>query len=118
MKMETSGKIKYGIWGLIVGPVVVMIVGFGWGGWTIASTTEKIAAQAVIDNQAAICIAQFKNQANYEEKLAEFGKVDDWKKDDYIHEGGWDKMPGQEKADSNVCQPCADGVKLLIKTKS
>ena len=50
MKMETSGKIKYGIWGLIVGPVVVMIIGFGWGGWTIASTTEKIAAQAVIDN--------------------------------------------------------------------
>ena len=95
-----------------------MIVGFAWGGWTTAGTTEKIASKAVVDSEAAICIAQFKNQANYEESLSEFEKVDDWKKDDYIQEGGWDKMPGQEKANPNVCQPCADGIKLLIKTKS
>ena len=118
MKMETSGKIKYGIWGLVVGAVVVMFVGFAFGGWTTEGTTNKIAAKAVIDSQAAICVAQFKNQANYAEKLIEFGNVDDWKKDEYIQKGGWDIMPGQEKADSNVCQPCADGVKLLIKTKS
>jgi dienelactone hydrolase len=95
-----------------------MIVGFSWGGWTTASTTDKIAAQAVLDSQAAICVAQFKNQANYAESLSEFEKVDDYKKDEYIQKGGWDKMPGQEKADSNVCQPCANGVRLLIKKKS
>ena len=118
MTTETSGKIKYGIWGLIVGAVVVMIVGFALGGWTTASSTEKKAAQAVLDSQTAICVAQFKNQANYENSLVEFGSVDNWKRDEYIHKGGWDKMPGQEKADSNVCQPCADAVELLIKTKS
>ena len=31
MKTETAGKIKYGVWGLIVGAVIAMIIGFAWG---------------------------------------------------------------------------------------
>ena len=33
MKPETEGKVKYGVWGLIVGAVIAMIIGFAWGGW-------------------------------------------------------------------------------------
>ena len=32
MKPETEGKIKYGVWGLVVGAVIAMIIGFAWGG--------------------------------------------------------------------------------------
>ena len=32
MKPETAGKLKYGGWGVIVGAVIVMIIGFAWGG--------------------------------------------------------------------------------------
>ena len=32
MKPETAGKIKFGVWGLIVGAVIAMIIGFAWGG--------------------------------------------------------------------------------------
>jgi hypothetical protein len=28
---------------------------------------------------------------------------------------GWDKMPGQEKADYAVARTCADGLEVLIK---
>jgi hypothetical protein len=28
MKPETAGKVKYGIWGLIVGAIIAMIIGF------------------------------------------------------------------------------------------
>ena len=31
MKPETEGKIKYGIWGLVVGAIISMIIGFGCG---------------------------------------------------------------------------------------
>ena len=48
MKTETQGKIKYGVWGLIVGTVITMIIGFGWGGWTTAATTQKISDEAVL----------------------------------------------------------------------
>ena len=28
MKPETAGKLKFGVWGLIVGAVIAMIIGF------------------------------------------------------------------------------------------
>ena len=31
MKPETAGKVKFGVWGLIVGAVIAMIIGFAGG---------------------------------------------------------------------------------------
>ena len=31
MKEESASKIKYGVWGIIVGAIIVMITGFAWG---------------------------------------------------------------------------------------
>ena len=31
MERETEKKLKYGAWGLIVGAVITMIIGFAWG---------------------------------------------------------------------------------------
>ena len=115
MKTETAGKIKYGVWSLIAGAVIAMIIGFGWGGWTTAATTQKISAEAVLASQAAICVAQFVNGPNHEAKLKELGELDSWKRYEFIEKGGWDKMPGQEKADYMVARACADGLDLLIK---
>ena len=115
MKAETSGKIKYGIWSLILGAVVAMIVGFGWGGWSTAATTQKVSEEAVLASQAAICVAQFVKQPNHEEKLKELGKVSNWDRNSFIEKGGWDKMPGQEKADYGVSRACVDGLELLIE---
>jgi hypothetical protein len=67
VKPESAGKIKYGVWGLIVGAVIVMIIGFAWGGWTTSGTTKTKTAEAVLASQAAICVAQFMNQPNHEE---------------------------------------------------
>ena len=39
MKPETAAKMKYGVWGLICGAVIAMIIGFAWGGWTTSGTT-------------------------------------------------------------------------------
>ncbi len=115
MKTETAGKIKYGVWGLIAGAVIAMIIGFGWGGWSTAATTEKTSKEAVLASQAAICVAQFMKQPNHEEKLKELGELNSWKRPEFIEKGGYDKMPGQEKADYGVSRACADGLELLVK---
>ncbi|MCG6912071.1 MAG: hypothetical protein LJE94_18410 [Deltaproteobacteria bacterium] len=115
MKTETAGKLKHGGWGLIVGAVVVMIIGFTWGGWTTAGTTKTMTQEAVLASQAAICVAQFMKQPNHEEKLKELAELDSWKRAKFIEKGGWDKMPGQKKADYDVSQACADGLEILIK---
>ena len=114
MKPETVGKVKYGVWGLIVGAVIAMIIGFNWGGWTTKGTTKTMTEDAVLASQAAICVAQFMKEPNHEEKLKELGELDYWKRDKFIEKGGWDKMPGQEKADSLVAQACTDGLELLL----
>ena len=115
MKTETAGKIKYGVWSLIIGAVIAMIIGFGWGGWTTAATTQKISEEAVLASQAAICVAQFMKQPNHEEKLKELAELNEWKRAEFIEKEGWDKMPGQEKADFGVSRACADGIELLVK---
>ena len=115
MKQETEGKIKYGVWGLVVGAVIATIIGFAFGGWTTSGTTKTMTEDAVLASQAAICVAQFMKQPNHEEKLKELAKIDSWKRAEFIEKGGWDKMPGQEKADYAVSRGCADGLELLIK---
>ncbi len=115
MKPETKGKIKYGVWGLICGAVIAMIIGFGWGGWSSKGTTQKMSDEAVLASQAAICVAQFMKAPNHEEKLKEFGEIMDYNRPEFIQKGGWDKMPGQEKADPSVAGACCKGLEVLIK---
>ncbi len=115
MKLETEGKIKYGIWGLVVGAVIAMIIGFAWGGWSTSGTTKTMTEEAVLASQAAICVAQFMKDPNHEEKLKELGELDSWKRAEFIEKGGWNKMPGQKEADYAVSRACADGLELLIK---
>ncbi|HVM48758.1 MAG TPA: hypothetical protein VMU04_12065 [Candidatus Acidoferrum sp.] len=51
-------------------------------------------------------------------QLASTGTVhnpgNSWQRAEFIEKGGWDKMPGQEKADYAVARACADGLDLLI----
>ena len=115
MKPETAGKVKFGVLGLICGAVIAMIIGFVWGGWTTSGTTQKMTGEAVLASQAAICVAQFVKEPNLEENLKEMASLDSWQRSKFITKGGWDKMPGQEKADPSVAQACANGLEVLIK---
>jgi len=54
-------------------------------------------------------------QPNHEAKLKELEAVSSWQRAEVIEKGGWDKMPGQEKAGYAVARACADGLELLVK---
>jgi hypothetical protein len=115
MKAEMEGKIKYGVWGLICGAIVAMIIGFAWGGWVTAGTNQKMSADAVLASEAAICVAQFMKEPNSKEKLKEYEAVDSYKRYEFIEKGGWDKMPGQKDASYGVRDACVAGLDTLIK---
>ena len=115
MKPETAGKIKFGVWGIIVGAVIAMIIGFAWGGWTTPGTTKTMSEEAVLASQAAICVAQFMKEPNHKEKLKELKEKGSYQRADLIEKGGWDIMPGQEKAGYAVARACADGLELLFE---
>jgi hypothetical protein len=115
MKAEMEGKIKFGGWGLVGGAVVAMVIGFSWGGWSTAGATQKISENAVLASQAAICAAQFVQEANSSEKLKAFEKIESYQRYEFVEKGGWDKMPGQKEAGYGVARACAEKLEVLIK---
>ncbi len=118
MNAAMKEKMMFGTGGFIIGAAAAMIIGFNWGGWTTSSTTKAITEKAVLASKAAICVAQFIKDPNYKDNLKEFEKLDSFGMNDtsdYVRKFGWDKMPGEEKADTDVCQACANGIEVLIK---
>ena len=115
MKAEMEGKIKYGVLGLVGGAVIAMVIGFSWGGWSTAGATQKTTENAVLTSQVAICVAQYVQEPNRNEKLKELASIDSYKRSEFIEKGGWDKMPGQKEASYGVARACAETLEVLIK---
>jgi hypothetical protein len=115
MKEEMKEKIKYGVWGLIGGAVIAMIIGFAWGGWTTSSTSQTKSDEAVLASQAAICVAQFIKEPKSQDMLKEFETIESYKRSEFIQKGGWDKMPGEKESNSRVAYACVTGIEALIK---
>ena len=116
MQPVTAAKIKYGIWGLIIGAIIATIVGFAWGGWTTMGTAQTMSDEAVLASQAAICVAQFMKQPNAQEQLTSIkGQLFRTSAVTFIEKGGWDKMPGQAEASGTVARACAKGLELLAE---
>ena len=115
MTPVTAGKVKYGVWGLICGAIIATILGFAWGGWTTRSTTQRMGEEAVVAARAAICGAQFMKDPNHQEQLQALEKLGSYQRSTFIEKGGWDKMPGEEKAGYAVARACADGLDVLMK---
>ena len=110
--------IKPFVWGIVVGAIVLLIVIFSTG-WVVTSGSardkaEEMAEKAVIDHLAPICVAQFLQDPNREERLKELKGKDSWTRGDYVKEIGWATMPGEKKPDSKVADECA---KRLMELK-
>ena len=115
MSSQRAVQLKYGGWGVAIGAVVAMVLGFTWGGWVTASTADKMSAEAVLASRSAICVAQFMKSPDYDAQLKVFQETDSWKRREFVEKGGWDKMPGEETARGYVSAACADGIEVLIE---
>ena len=103
----TKEMIKPFVWGIVVGAIVLAIVIFS-AGWVVTKgKAEQMAKQAVVDKLASICVAQFLQDPNKEERLKELKATDSWERDSYVEKGGWATMPGEDSPDSMVADECA-----------
>ena len=109
--MNWKEKIKLLVWGAIGGAIVLAIIGFALGGWVTGGTAQKMAKEmadeAVIDRLAPICVAQFQQDPNKEERLKELKKLDSWKRGDFVEKQGWATILGEKEPDSKVANECA-----------
>jgi len=118
MKMQAPW-FKPAAWGVVVGVIGTMIVGFSWLGWTLGSTAERMAAErtnsAVIVALTPSCVARFMQQPGAAAKLTEFQKIESWKQREFIEAGGWATSRGDKTPNSGVATACAEE---LAKTKT
>lgn len=118
--MNWKEKIKPLVWGAIGGAIVLAIIGFAWGGWVTGGTAKEMAKEkadkAVVDRLAPICVTQFQQDPNKEERLKELKELDSWKRSDFVKKQGWATMPGDKEPDTEVAGECAR--RLLVEPKT
>lgn len=107
MKWE---KIKVGFWGAVGGAIIFTIIGFSWGGWILESTAQKMAADAVVDRLVPMCVTQFHQDAEKEQKLKALKETSSWQRKDYVVKQGWATMPGEKNTDNRVADKCTNRI--------
>src|SRR5262249_17711758 len=103
---------KPAAWGVVVGAIGIMIIGFTWLGWTLSSTAERMAVErinaVVIVALISSCVARFMQQPDAVVKLGEFQKIDSWRQREFIEAGGWVITRGGKEPNSGVATACAE----------
>jgi hypothetical protein len=117
--MHVPQWLKPAFWGIVVGAIGIMILGFAWWGWVLGSTAEKMAQDradgAVTAVLVPICVERFMGQADAAAKLAEFQQSVSWRQGQLIEKGGWATATGSTTPNTTVASACAQ---QLVKIKT
>jgi hypothetical protein len=117
--MKVPPWCKPACWGLVVGVLGIMIIGFAWWGWVLGSTAERMAKEradgAVTAVLVPICVERFMGQADAAAKLAAFQKGASWQQSQVIEKGGWATATGSKDPNAAVAKACAQ---QLAKTNT
>ena len=109
--MKVPPWCKPALWGVVVGALGIMILGFAWGGWVLGSTAEKMASEraegAVTAILVPICVERFMGQADAAAKLAAFQRSASWQQSQLIAKGGWATATGSTDPNAAVARVCA-----------
>jgi hypothetical protein len=112
--------IKPGAWGVVVGGIVTMIVGFSWGGWTTSGTTDRIAMErttaAVTAALVPVCLEKSKADPAVAKKVGALKALtSSYEQRNAVAKDGWATV-GAGEANSNVAEACAtELVKVAAK---
>jgi hypothetical protein len=102
---------KPACWGIVVGALGIMILGFAWGGWVLGSTAERMAKARAGEAVTAIlvpsCVERFMGQADAAAKLAAFQNTASWQQSQLIEKGGWATVAGSTDPNTAVARMCA-----------
>ena len=98
-------------WGLVIGAIVTMVVGFSWGGWTTSSTANRVATErataAVTAALVPVCVEKSKLDPGRTKKLVALKELSSsYAQRDAVLAGGWATF-GAAEANSDVADACA-----------
>ena len=104
--------------GAAAGVVATVVVGFGWGGWSLGSTANKMANEqserAVIAALAPVCAAKFRALPDAEAMTVALSKANSWKRSEEFPKE-FVTLPGETYPSSALVYACST---LLLAPKS
>jgi hypothetical protein len=109
--MKIPVWLKPGIWGAILGAVLMAIVGFAQLGWRTASSADAFAAErasdAVVAAMVPFCVA--KAQADTDQAaMAKFNAEQSaYSRVDLVIKAGWATVGAAKSPDSALAQACS-----------
>jgi hypothetical protein len=112
--------VKPTAWGAVLGSIATMILGFGFAGWMLGSTGDRLATQradaAVTAALVPLCVAQSKSDQAGAKKLGELRTMTStYDQQEFVTKTGWATVPGSETPNADVAEACASA---LLKTAS
>lgn len=111
MEMDKfKNNMTIGVFGAAAGAIALAVVGFNFGGWVTSSTATEMTEAAIVKKMIPICVKQFNADANKAQRLAELKKTQSWMRADFVTKQGWATMPGEEEANRNVAEACAEKI--------
>jgi hypothetical protein len=104
--------------GVAAGAVATVVVGFGWGGWSLGSTANKMANEqserAVVAALAPVCADKFRALPDAAAKTVALSKEDSWKRSEEFPKE-FVTLPGETYPSSALVYACTT---LLLAPKS
>ena len=105
------------VFGMAVGAIVLLIVGFS-ADWVVTTgaahkEAERIAQESVVEELVPICVAQFEQEPNKTEALQQLKEQSTWARGDYVEKQGWATMPGSSSANTDISDECAEKILAL-----
>ncbi|TNB46540.1 hypothetical protein FF124_16170 [Martelella lutilitoris] len=100
------------VWACIITAIVTITIGFTWGGWVTGGTSRSLVAEAgelSRDELATvICVQRFKAAPDSAQQMSELKAIDSsYKQRQFIEDGGWATMPGDDDASRDAASGCA-----------
>lgn len=114
--------IKSGVWGAVIGSVLTMIVGFGWGGWVTGGAAHEAARlkaeTAVISALVPFCLAKAKADPGGVKKVGELRAISySYEQQEFVVKSGWATLPGSEDPNRELAGACASRLLQTAEAK-
>lgn len=104
-------------WVAIGAIILTLFFGFSRGGWMTGGSAQRMAENAsqsaVVARLAPICVLQFNQDPQKDQKLVELKElISSYQRSQYIKDQGWATMPGEANPDNQVAAECAQRIML------
>ena len=104
---------------VILGAVAAMAIGFGWGGWVLGGTAQKMAEHKVNAEIVALytpeCVRHFEAQSDMPSHWAALKKANgDYDQQGFIEKAGFATLPGAKTPNDDVADACATKLSAVL----